>query len=197
MILYATNKTIKELNLPMPQEKLSNFDNNFALQVINEQTDDDLLEWGIKTFYFNDIKCLQAVNFASRLTIFLFDVRKEEIAYIANGVATYLLEIYGNDTKMKRVLMKFFSDYPSSTFSKLTNKSISSVLNHNQHYYAEDGERFQKYIKNNVLNSRQINKDFNWKQLITRNINGKNAYVFPAEYFKKLILERYSDDESV
>lgn len=192
MILYATNKTIEELNLP-----IANIKNKAANKIIEEQTNDSLLEWGIKLFYFNKIKCLQAVNFASKLTIFLFDVRNEEIEYIGNAIATYLMEIYSNDTKMKKVLMKFFYDYPSSTFAKLTNKSVTAILNNNQHHYAEDGKKFYDYVKNNVLNSMQINKDYNWKQLVTRNINGRDTYVFPAEYFKELILERYSNDENM
>lgn len=190
MILYATNQTIKELNLP-----IANIENKAANKIIEEQTNDSLLEWGIKLFYFNKIKCLQAVNFSSKLTIFLFDVRNEEIEYIGNAIATYLMEIYSNDAKMKKVLMKFFNDYPSSTFAKLTNKSVTAILNNNQHHYAEDGKKFYDYVENNVLNSMQINKDYNWKQLTTKNIEGRSNYTFPAEYFKELILERYSNKE--
>lgn len=192
MILYATNQTIKELNLP-----IANSENKVSNKILERQTDDNLLEWGIKLFYFNKIKCVQAVNFASKVTIFLFDVRNEEIEYIGNAIATYLMEIYSNDAKMKKILMKFFNDYPSSIFAKLTNKSITAILNNNQHHYAEDGKKFYDYVENNVLNSMQINKDYNWKQLVTRNINGRDTYVFPAEYFKELILERYSNDENM
>ena len=52
MILYATKQTIKELNIPMPNE-LSTFNNIMANKVIEEQTGDELLEWGLKLFYFD------------------------------------------------------------------------------------------------------------------------------------------------
>ena len=73
MILYATKQTIKELNIPMPNE-LSTFNNIMANKVIEEQTGDELLEWGLKLFYFDGRKCVQAINFASKLTLFLFDI---------------------------------------------------------------------------------------------------------------------------
>ncbi len=47
-----------------------------------DKTGDQLLEWGLKLFYFDGMKCVQAVNFASKLTLFLFDIKNEEIGYI-------------------------------------------------------------------------------------------------------------------
>lgn len=82
MILYVTKQTIKEFNIPMPNE-LSTFNNIIANKVISEQTGDKLLEWGLKLFYFDGRKCIQAVNFASKLAIFLFDIKNEEIGDIA------------------------------------------------------------------------------------------------------------------
>ena len=86
MILYATKQTIKELNIPMPNE-LSAFNNIMANKVIKDQAGDELLEWGLKLFYFDGRKCVQTVNFASKLTLFLFDIKNEEIRWIANGIA--------------------------------------------------------------------------------------------------------------
>ena len=34
---------------------------------------------GLKLFYFDRRKCVQAANFASKLTLFLFDIKNEEI----------------------------------------------------------------------------------------------------------------------
>ena len=99
MILYATKQTIKELNIPMPNE-LSTFNNIMANKVIEEQTGDELLEWGLKLFYFDGRKCVQAINFASKLTLFLFDIKNEEIQWIANGIAIYLNELYSKDKNM-------------------------------------------------------------------------------------------------
>ena len=120
MILYATKQTIKELNIPMPDE-LSTFNNIIANKVIKEQSRDELLEWGLKLFYFDGRKCVQAVNFASKLTLFLFDIKNKEVGYIANGIAMYLNEIYSKDIKIKKILERFYDEYPVCAFSKLVN----------------------------------------------------------------------------
>ena len=99
MILYATKQTIEDLNIPMIEE-LSQFNKTMAQKVIEEQSNDKLLEWGLKIFYFDNRKCVQAINYASKLTIFLFDIKEEEIAYIANGIAIYLMDIYEKDKNM-------------------------------------------------------------------------------------------------
>lgn len=192
MILYATKQTIKDLDIPMPKE-LSDFNNIMAKNIIKEQTDDKLLEWGLKVFYFDGRKCVQAVNFASKMAIFLFDIKNDEIQWIANGIAIYLNEIYSKDKKMLNLLERFYKEYPACAFSRLTNKSIIASLNHNQFEFADDGYRFYDYIKNNILNSKRINNDFNWDNLTTATINGKKEYVYPAEYFRKLIIERYKN----
>lgn len=190
MILYATKQTIKELNIPMPNE-LSMFNNIMATKVIKEQAGDELLEWGLKLFYFDGRKCVQAVNFASKLTLFLFDIKNEEIQWIANGIAIYLNELYSKDKNMLNLLKKLYSDYPTCIFGKLTNKSIIASLSHNQFQYADDGYRFYEYIDKNILNTKKINKDFNRNSLTTKNINGKREYIYPAEYFRDLLIERY------
>ena len=193
MILYATEQTIKDLDIPMPEE-LSDFNNIMAKNIIKEQTDDKLLEWGLKVFYFDRRKCVQAVNFASKMAIFLFDIKNDEIQWIANGIAIYLNEIYSKDKKMLNLLERFYKEYPACAFSRLTNKSIIASLNHNQFEFADDGYRFYDYIKNNILNSKRINNDFNWDNLTTATINGKKEYVYPAEYFRKLLIERYKNN---
>lgn len=193
MILYATKQTIKDLDIPMPEE-LSDFNNIMAKNIIKEQTDDKLLEWGLKVFYFDGRKCVQAVNFASKMAIFLFDIKNDEIQWIANGIAIYLNEIYSKDKKMLNLLERFYKEYPACAFSRLTNKSIIASLNHNQFEFADDGYKFYDYIKNNILNSKRINNDFNWDNLTTATINGKKEYVYPAEYFRKLLIERYKNN---
>lgn len=192
MILYATKQTIKELNIPMPNE-LSAFNNIMANKVIEEQAGDELLEWGLKLFYFDGRKCVQAVNFASKLTLFLFDIKNEEIQWIANCIAIYLNKLYSKDKNMLNLLEKLYTDYPTCTFEKLTNKSIIASLNHSQFQYADDGYGFYEYIDKNILNTIKINKNFNWNNLTAKNINGKKEYIYPAEYFRDLLIERYAE----
>lgn len=191
MILYATKQTIEELNIPMVEE-LSTFNQVITKGVIKEQQNNKLLEWGVKIFYFDGRKCIQAMNFASKLTVFIFDIEKEQIEYIADAIARYLLDIYNKDKKMKKVLEKFFEDYPVCAFSRLKDKSIITSLNHNQLGFAEDGYRFYDYIDKGILKTRQINKDFNWKYLVSINKKNKKDYIYPAEYFRELLLEKYS-----
>lgn len=192
MILYATKQTIKDLNIPMVEE-LSQFNRIMARKVIKEQANDRLLEWGLKIFYFDNRKCVQAVNYASKLTVFLFDIKEEEIAYIANGIATYLMNIYEKDKTMIKLLEKFFEDYPACVFSKITDRSIIASLNHNQFEFADDGYAFYDYIENGILKTKEINKKFNWKWLTSKIINGKKDYIYPAEYFRELLMKRYKD----
>jgi len=51
VILYATKETIQKFNIPMIEE-LSEFNQILAKKVIEEQTGESLLEWGLKIFYF-------------------------------------------------------------------------------------------------------------------------------------------------
>lgn len=191
MILYATKQTIKELNIPMPEE-LSTFNQLLSTKVIEQQKNNKLLEWGIKIFYFDGRKCIQAMNFASKLTVFIFDLEEEQIAYIADAIARYLFDIYDKDIKMKKILEKFFEDYPVCAFSKLQDKSIITSLNHNQLEFADDGYRFYDYIEKGILKTRKINNDVNWNHIVGIKRNNKKDYIYPAEYFKELLLEKYN-----
>ena len=196
MILYATKQTIKDLNIPMVEE-LSTFNRIMAQKVIKEQTDDRLLEWVLKLFYFDGRKCVQAINYASKLAVFLFDIKEDEIAYIANGIAIYLMDIYIKDKNMTKILEKFFEDYPACTFSKITDRSIIASLNHNQFEFADDGDAFYDYIENGILKSKEINRKFNWKWLTSQTINGKKEYIYPAERFRELLMNRYRYNDKI
>lgn len=191
MILYATKQTIKELDIPMVDE-LSAFNKAISTGVIETQTNNKLFEWGIKLFYFDGIKCIQAMNFASKLTVFIFDIEKEQIKYIGDAIAKYLLDIYEKDKKMQKTLERFFEEYPVCTFAKLEDRSIIASLNHNQNQFADNGNHFYKYIEKGILKTRQINKDFNWKNIVSVKNGEKANYVFPAEYFRELLFEKYS-----
>lgn len=191
MILYATKQTIQELNIPMPEE-LSTFNQLLATKVIEQQRNDNLHKWGVKIFYFDGKKCIQAMNFASKLTIFIFDLEKEQIEYIADAIAKYLLDIYSKDKNMKNILEKFFGDYPICIFSKLQDKSIIASLNHNQLEFANDGYRFYDYIEKGILKTRKINNDFNWKHIVGIKKNNRKDYIYPAEYFRELLLDKYA-----
>jgi len=39
----------------------------------------------------------------------------------------------------------------------------------------------------------KINKEVNWNYLVTQTVNEKKNYIYPAERFREIILERYKD----
>lgn len=161
--------------------------------VIERESGDRLLEWGGKLFYFDGRKCIQLVNFASKLTLFLFDINKSEFGDIGNDVAHYLMDIYDDDRKMKRLLERLFDEYPFCVFSKLTDKSIISTLNHTQLYYADDGYLFYRYLRGGILHTREINKEINSNYLFTQKVGNKTDYYCSKERFKESLEIRYKN----
>lgn len=189
MILYVTKKTKERLNIPMIDE-LSDISKNYASIVLNNEEDTELLKWGIKIFYMDRRKCLQAVNFASKLTIYLFDIHNDSIEYIGDAMANYMYHIYDNDEKMTNLLNRLFNEHPLCVFSNLTDKTAISTLNYNERCYVNT-YRFYDYIENNTLKTIEINKDVNFDNLLTVKINGKREYIVPGEYFKELLTNYY------
>ena len=189
MILYVTKKTKERLNIPMINE-LGDISKEYASIVLNSEENTELLKWGIKIFYMDRRKCLQAVNFASKLTIYLFDIHNDSIEYIGDAMANYMYHIYDNDRKMTELLNRLFDEHPLCVFSNLTDKSIISTLNYNERCYVET-YRFYDYIENNTLKTIKINKDVNFDNLLTIKINGKREYIVPGEYFRELLTNYY------
>ena len=96
MIIYATKQTFERYKLKLPSE-LSHPINMIAQTVIENESGDKLLEWGAKLFYFDRRKCIQVVNFASKFTLFLIDVRVADLENVGDMIAHYLLELYKED----------------------------------------------------------------------------------------------------
>ena len=190
MIFYATKETVERLKIKT-YDKLSDYSKQIAQNVITNQSGDDLLEWGMKLFYFDRRKCLQVMNFASKFTIFIFDIKVNDMDSIPNIVANYLIELYKDDETLIKLLEGLFEHYSLCTYSKLTNRSIISSLNNNQFEFALDGYIFYEYINNGVLNTIQINKDVNFNYLVTQKRSGKIVYFLPGDRFRELINERY------
>ena len=190
MIFYATKETVERLKIKT-YDKLSDYSKQIAQNVITNQSGDDLLEWGMKLFYFDRRKCLQVMNFASKFTIFIFDIKVNDMDSIPNIVANYLIELYKDDETLIKLLKGLFEHYSLCTYSKLTNRSIISSLNHNQSEFAIDGYIFYEYINNGILNTIQINKDVNFDYFVTQKRSGKIVYFLPGDRFRELIIERY------
>ena len=190
MIIYATKQTIERYKMVLPQDMHSPI-KEMVLGTVQKESGDRLLEWGAKLFYFDRRKCLQVVNFASKLTLFLFDVKVDDLAGVGNAIAQYLLDIYSNNVAMTNLLKRFYDDYPVVAFDRLTDKRAIATLNHTQLTFADDGYRFFDFIENNVLQTRKINKKVNFDWIFTEKIDGKTDYFYSGEKFEQLLIERY------
>lgn len=196
MIIYVTKQTRERYKLKMPQE-LSPPKDFYTKMLVLKESGDEILEWGCKLFYFDGRKCVQLVNFASKFTVFLCDIKVADMNTLGDRLANYLLEMFKDDILMYHCIEKMLEESPLFCFDKLANKSIVSTLNKNQLDFAWDGYRFYDYIDNGILKTLQINHDVNFDWLVTKEINGKKEYVFPGELFRKLMIQRYGETETV
>lgn len=190
MIIYATKQTIERYKIKLPNE-LPSPNKEYAAAIIADESGDRILEWGAKLFYFDKKKCIQLVNFASKLTLFLFDVKKSDVENVGNMIAHYLLELYKTDKQMTKALENMFEASPIICFDKLTDKSTISTLNLTQSRFAQDGYRFYSFIQNGILHTLKINHEINFYYPFTMKINGKTEYIRSGEKFRELVLERY------
>lgn len=190
MIIYATKQTIDRYKLKMPNE-LTPPMNELIEAVIEKESGNKLCEWGGKIFYFDHRKCIQIVNFASKFTLFLMDVKVNDIEHLGNFITDYLFDLYSNDKKMKKALRRMFKKHPIMCFSKLKDRSIIATLNATQRLYADDGYYFYEYLSNGVLHTKKINYDVNFKYIFTMKVNGKTDYFNAGEKFKELVIEKY------
>ncbi len=190
MIFYVTKQTFERYKLKMPEDMRFPI-NEIGKSIILREGGNRLLEWGGKLFYFDRRKCIQFVNFASKLTLFLFDIKMDDLPNVGNYMANYLFDIYSEDKKMTKSIERFFDEHPACCFSKLIDKSAIATLNHTQLSFADDGYRFYSFIENGILNTRKINRMINTDWLFTQKINGETEYFYAADKFKDLLTEMY------
>ncbi len=196
MILYMTKQTIERYKIELPEE-MEPAQKYLAKALMKKERDDKLFEWGGKLFYFDRRKCIQFVNFASKFTLFMVDVKKDMVYQAANMMAHYLLSIYADDQAMTDALKRMLTDHPLSCFAKLTDKSAISTLNYTQRTYLEDGDRLWDYIdSSDTLQVMDINRDVNFKNLFTMTINGKKNYIYAGERYRELVLARYGKNNA-
>lgn len=196
MIIYVTKETFERYKLKMPEDFSDPIVGAIANAVLQRESGDRLLEWGGKLFYFDRRKCLQVVNFASKLTFVLVDIKMDDREHIGNIIANYMFELYKENKKMTRLLKRLFEEHPAVCFSRLKDKSAIATLNHTQTYYLLDGYRLGYYIRNGILHTVELNNEINRKWLFTQKINGKTEYIYPAERFEQLLCERYGEKQS-
>ena len=128
MIIYVTKQTFQRYKLKLPNELTPPL-NQIVEAVIQKESGDKILEWGAKLFYFDKRKCIQIVNFASKLTLFLVDIKLADLGNVGDMIARYLLELYKTDKQMTGALKRMFGTNPITCFGKLTDKSAIATLN--------------------------------------------------------------------
>ena len=192
MIIYVTKETFDKYKLKRPEDLKPPLD-ELARTVMEKEAGDRLCEWGGKLFHFDRRKCIQIVNFASKFTLFLVDVKLSDLPNIGDYIAEYIFDIYSDDRKMLSALERMFEEHRYMCFSKLTDKSIISTLNSTQSRFAEDGYRFYDFISDGILHTKDINRKINCDWLFTMTINKKTDYFYACEKFRELVLERYGE----
>lgn len=190
MIIYATKKTVEKYKLKQPSELPAPI-NILAENVIKEESGNKLLEWGAKLFFFDRRKCLQLVNFSSKLTLFLVNIKMADLGNIGNMMSYHLLELYKTDKEMTKTLTKMFEAHPIVCFDKLTDKSAIATLNTTQSQFAADGYHFYNFIREGVLHTLEINHKVNFNWIFTMKINGKKEYIYAGEIFRKSVMNQY------
>ena len=189
MILYITKKTKDRFNIPLYSELTDELELLERNILVKEQ--DDIFKWGVKIFYFDRRKCLQIMNFASKVSIFLIDIKVKDVKEISNMLAHYLKIIYEDDLEVVELLDRYFKETPISFFDTLKDRSVIGSLNHNERYFLEGGYRLYDFIENGTLHTIRLNKQFNFRYIVGKKSNGKTEYIVPGEEFKKMLSQRY------
>nr|WP_314771286.1 hypothetical protein [uncultured Peptostreptococcus sp.] len=189
MILYITKKTKDRFNIPLYSELTDELELLARNILVKEQ--DDIFKWGVKIFYFDRRKCLQIMNFASKVSIFLIDIKVKDVKEISNMLAYYLKIIYEDDLEVVELLDRYFKETPISFFDTLKDRSVIGSLNHNERYFLEGGYRLYDFIENGTLHTIRLNKQFNFRYIVGKKSNGKTEYIVPGEEFKKMLSQRY------
>lgn len=189
MILYITKKTKDRFNIPLYSELTDELELLARNILVKEQ--DDIFKWGVKIFYFDRRKCLQIMNFASKVSIFLIDIKVQDVKEISNMLAHYLKIIYEDDLEVVELLDRYFKETPISFFDTLKDRSVIGSLNHNERYFLEGGYRLYDFIENGTLHTIRLNKQFNFRYVVGKKSNGKTEYIVPGEEFKKMLSQRY------
>lgn len=189
MIIYLTKQTVDRYGINMP-EKLDEAKKIETLSLIEASQDKPLFVWGGKLFYLGGKKCLQLVNFASKLSIFMFFVNKSEISSLDLKVLNYLYNLYEQDDQMLKLLDLYRKDLKGLAFGPLKDKRVIATLNKNQREVVDFGI-IDEFVEDGMIDSTALNR-FQNLTLASDMINGKRDYIYPLERFEELLKEYYS-----
>lgn len=190
MIIYATKLTFERYKLKYPKDLTPSLKDKTNALIMKEQGD-RLLEWGAKIFYFDRRKCLQIVNFKTKFTLFLVDVKSKDVDNIGNLLATYLFELYKEDQHMIKAINELLLESPHFCFERLVDKTAIATLNYNQLSLIEYNCIITDYFEDGVLMTIPLNHFLNFKWLVTITENKKARYIYPGLEFREQLLKRF------
>lgn len=175
MTIYCTKQTIERYGLT-------------GITTPIKETENPLMEWGAKIFYFNGKKCLQLCNFASKFTLLLFDVRKNKIGNIRSTMEHHLVELYKHDPEMLSVLIHMLASDNGLLFAPLKDKRVIATLNALQSHLEFDDNRLLRRINLHPDPELEAGRWANFDFIVTDKIDDKTQYIFPARRFRELVL---------
>ena len=144
----------------------------------------------MKILFFDHRKCVQIENFETKFTLFLVDISVKDVPEIANKMTVYFIDLYQDDPKMIKALQNMYQQHLYVTYDKLVDRSSISTMNRCQMEFTQDGYAFYRYLENNVLQTKKINYDVNFKWLASDLTYSKISY-FPGERFRETVIERF------
>ena len=190
MIIYTSPKAISGLNIKT-YDKIEGAQSLLAKYHYEKEKGKTLFEWGCDMFYFLGKRGLQIVHAASGLTVFLFNLNYDEPDAIGNQLKSSVGHIFENTPELHLPLKKFFAEEPTYVFAEIDDKALTAQLDRITLETAE-GIDFHKYIEADVLRTRKLNYEYNFKKLFSFGKNHKIKGLTAAEAFKVVLMEHYS-----
>lgn len=194
MVFHITQGFANRFNLTMAdalpaEEKVS------AMHLLKIKKWDPLVAWGIKGFDFGKYKCFQMLNFATKFSLFVFNVEDGSVENLGDIIWEYMNVIYAGDEEMLAALEKYFTVNRYSVFTPLLDKpSLASLVRNEQMF--TNLEKLGKYVDGGVLQTKKLNTEYNKGYLVARIFRGKTEFIVPADRFRQLVIERFGGDSN-
>lgn len=190
MIIYPTVKTADVFGAPLNAKIKDKAMKAVSESVISSEQGNALCEWGLKLFYLNGMKCLQAMNYASKFTVVLCNVRKADLKDVGNLIADSMLKVYEQDSETYEALVKIVRSHPIVAWDKMTNKTVLSSMNIIEEGFLTNPDFYDKFIdKNGNLDCLSMNTWLNFEYITSGAFVGSKKYIFPGELMKELVLK--------
>lgn len=105
----------------------------------------------------------------------------------------YIIILFEEDKDFSGILERFLTETRVAVYDALVDKVIISSLNQIEGNYLECGDGLYYYLRDGILHTRELCKEYNFKYLVGKKINGKKVYIYPGKEFKRFLLERYGN----